>query len=60
MRFLPKIVTGYFGEKTRFDYKNNYGYSKLANFWLDIIGKINCKIPVVILYILLGLRWKKV
>lgn len=32
MKFLLKVVTIYFGEKKRFDYKNNHGRSKLAKF----------------------------
>lgn len=59
MKFLFKIVIFYFGEKKRFDCKNNHKCIKLAHFWLDIIGKINYKIPVVLLYTLLRLELKK-
>lgn len=31
VRFSSKVVTIY-SEKKRFDYKNNYGHNKLANF----------------------------
>lgn len=43
VRFLPKVVNIYSREEEGFDYKNNYGYSKSANFQLDNINKINCK-----------------
>ena len=52
LRFLPKIVTICSREKAEFDYKNNHLHNKLANFRLKIIGKINCKKPVVMLYLL--------
>lgn len=58
MRFLPKVITIYFGKKIRFDYKNNSKYNKLANFQLDIINKINYKTLVVILNILSKLALK--
>lgn len=48
MRFLHKVETVYSRKKTRFDCKNNYKYSKLANFQLDIISKFNCKRIIVI------------
>ena len=60
LRFLPKIIIVYSGEKTGFDYKNYYKHNKLANFWLNIICKINYKILVVILYISLRLGSKKI
>lgn len=47
MTFLPKIVTIYFKEKIRFNYKLNYRRSKPANFCLDILNKINFKMLVV-------------
>lgn len=53
MRFLSKALIICFEKKVEFDCKNNYGYNKLANFWLDTISKINFKIPVIILYTLL-------
>lgn len=52
MIFLPKTVIICFRKKAKFDYKNNYRYSKLAYFWLDTINKTNLKILIVILYIL--------
>ena len=60
MRFLPKVVTVYFGEEERFDCKNNYGCSKLANFRLNNISKFNYRMLVVLSYILLGLGSRKV
>ena len=57
--FLPKVVTVYFREKTGFDCKYNHRYGKLANFWLDIINKINFKTLVVISYTSSGLRSRK-
>lgn len=60
IRFLSKVVTVCFGEKTRFDCKNIYGYNKSSNFRLDITSKINCKTLVVIPYTLLGLRSRKI
>lgn len=60
MTFLLKIVTVFFTKKARFDYKNNYGYNKLANFRLDSINKINLTILVVILYISLELGLRKI
>lgn len=32
MGFLLKTITVYFRKKEGFNYKNNYGHSKLANF----------------------------
>ena len=40
IRFPPKAVTVYSGEKEQFDCKNNYRYGKLANFWLDNISNL--------------------
>ena len=60
MRFLPKAITIYFGKKEGFDYKNNHGCSKLANFWLDNIRELNCKILVVLSYISLRLKARKI
>lgn len=60
MKFLFKAITIYFRAKKQFNCKNNYRYSKLADFKLDNISKINCKILIIILYILLRLRSKKV
>lgn len=42
-------------KKKGFDYKNNYGRGKLANFWLDNINKINYRTLVVLSYISLKL-----
>ena len=60
MTFLPNAITVYSREKAEFDYKNNYRYGKLANFWLDTINKIKSKILIVMSYILSGLGLKKV
>lgn len=60
MRFPPKVVNVCFRKKVEFDYKNNYMYNKLANSWLNIISKINCKILIVILYILFKLGFRKI
>lgn len=60
VRFLFKVSIVYFEEKIRFNSKNNYKYSKLANFLSNIIDKIDCKIQIVISYTLLGLRLKKI
>ena len=60
MRFLPKTVIVCSKEEARLDCKNNYRCGKLANFWLDIINKINFKMLIVILYTSLRLRSKKV
>lgn len=51
MRFLPNVIIICFREKTILNCKNNYKCNKLANFWPDIMNKINYKILVVILYI---------
>lgn len=50
MRFLPKIVSVYSKEKEEFDCKNNYGYGKFYNFYVNNISKMNCKTLVVLLY----------
>ena len=60
VRFSSKALNICFGKTLGFDCKINYEWNKLANFWLDIISKINSKILVIILYILSGLRLKKV
>lgn len=52
---MPKALIVYFNKKVEFNYKNNYRYYKLANFQLNIISKVNFKLLIVILYILLGL-----
>ena len=51
VRFPPKTVTVCSGEKKGFDYKNNHGYDKSANFWLDNISKINYKMLVILVVI---------
>lgn len=48
MRVLFQFVTVGSRKEARFDCKNNYKCNKLTNFWLDIIGKINCKTLVII------------
>ena len=60
MRFPSKVIIVCSGKKEKFDYNNNYGYSKSANFWLDNISKINYKTLVVLSYTLSGLRSKKI
>lgn len=60
VRFLLKVITVCFRDKVGFDCKNNHRYSKSTNFWLNIIDKINCKILVVMLYILSRLRLRKI
>ena len=60
MRFPPKAITMYSGEKKRFDCKNNHKCGKSANFWVDNITKINCRMLVVLSYTLLGLGLRKV
>lgn len=51
VRFLPKVVTVCFRIEIGFDCKHNRRRSKLANFWLNIISKINYKTLVVIYHI---------
>lgn len=60
MKFPPKVVTICSRKKKGFDCKNNHKYSKLANFWLDNINKIKCRMLIVLLYTLLGLESRKV
>ena len=60
VRFLPKAVTVYSGKEKGFNCKNNHKCDKSANFWLDNISKINCRMLVVLLYTSLGLGSKKV
>lgn len=60
IKFPPKVVIIYFGEKARFDWKKNHGHNKLANFWLDIINKINCKTLVVMSYTSSGFGSRKI
>lgn len=50
MRLLPKAIIISFRKKEEFDCKNNHGYNKLANFWLDNNSKINYKILIVLSY----------
>lgn len=58
--FLPKVVIICFEKKAGFDCKNNYKYNKLAKFWLNTISKTNFKILIIISYILLELKLRKV
>ena len=58
--FLPKSIIICYKEKKGFDYKNNSQCDQLINFYLDNINNINCKILVILLYILLVLELKKV
>lgn len=60
VRFSPKTITVYFENKKRFDYKNNHGCSKSANFYLDNISKINYRMLVILSYTLSKLRLKKI
>lgn len=60
VRFPPKAVTVFSKEKEGFECKNNHGRGKWANFWLDNISKINCRMLVVLSYTSLGLGSKKV
>ena len=60
VRFPPKVVTVYSREKKAFDYKNNYQCNKLANFWLDNISKINCRMLVILSFTLLELGLRKI
>ena len=60
VRFLSKAIIICFGKKEKFDYKNNYKCGKLANFRLDNISKFNCRMLIVLLYILSRLRLKKI
>ncbi len=60
MKFLPKAITVCYREEEGFDYKNNYGCGKSANFRLDNISKFNCRTLVVLSYTSSGLGSKKV
>ena len=60
VKFLFKALTIYFGEKKRFNCKKNYRYVKLANFWLNNISKINCKILIVLSYTSSGFGSRKI
>lgn len=60
MRFLPKAVTVCTGKDKTFDYKNNHECNKSANFWLDNMSKINCKMLIVLLYTTWRLRSRKI
>lgn len=59
-KILSKSITIYANEKALFNGKNSYWYSKSADFWLDIISKINCIVVVIISYMSLKLRSHKV
>ena len=60
MKFLPKILTICSGKEKGFDYKNNHGCGKSANFWPDNISKMNYRMLIVLSYISLGLGSRKV
>lgn len=60
MRFLPKTITINSEKEVGFKYKNNHKYNKSANFWLDNISKIDCRILVILLYTLSKLKSKKI
>ncbi len=54
MRFLSQAITICFGEEEGFDCKNNHGYSKLTNFWLDNISKINSRtLSISVIYFIM-------
>lgn len=59
LRFLTNSVTVFSREEKGLNSKNDYGCSKLANFWPDNISKINCRILLVISYILSKFRLKE-
>lgn len=60
MRLMFRVITVFSRENVRFDYKKNHRYSKLANFQLDIIVKINCKTLIIISYTSLELKLRNV
>ena len=60
MRIPPKVITVYSREKKGFDYKNNHSCNKLTNFQFDNISKINCKMLIVLSYVLSGLELRKI
>lgn len=60
IKFKPKAIIVYFEKEERFNYKNIYEYDILANFWLNNISKINCKMLVIMSYIPLRLELRKV
>ena len=60
MRFPLKAVTTCFKEKTKSNCKKNHKCGKLANYWLDIMSKMNFRMLVVILYALLTFGSKKI
>lgn len=53
---MLKVIIIYIDKKTGFNYKNNYKYYKLANFYPDTISKINFRLLIVMLYILSELK----
>lgn len=57
IKFLPKAITIYFKKIKWLKYKNNHRFTKLANFWLVNINKINCK---MLINISLSLRLRKI
>lgn len=60
VKFPLKAITIYSKEEKRFDYENNHGRDKSANFWLDNINKINCRMLVIFSYTSSRLGLKKV
>ena len=47
VRFPPKVVTIYSRKEKEFNYGNNHGCGKLANFQLDNISKFNANNLVI-------------
>lgn len=60
IRYLLKAVIVCYTKIAGFDNKNYYKRGKLANFWLDTISKIKCKILVIMSYISSKLKLKKI
>lgn len=58
--FILKAITILTSNEARLDYKKNYRYYKLANFWLDTIRKFNFTLLVIILYTLLKLSLRNI
>ena len=60
VRFLPKAIIIYSGKEEGFDCKNNHRCSKSANFRLDNISKIICRMQVVMSHTSSGLESRKI
>lgn len=60
IRFLSKFIRASFREEEGFDYKNNDGRGKSANFWPDNISKINSKMQIVFSYTSSRLRLRNI